>query len=76
MHSNWLLFALFGVWIITYVTLSQVGWDSVVSIATTLHAGRLGVRIPVGERFSAAGQTARRTHLTSSTVATGSFFRR
>ena len=47
--------------------------DGVVGIATTLRAGRFGVRIPVGERFFAAVQTGPGAHSALYTMGTGSF---
>ena len=49
------------------------GPGSSVGIATELHAGRSGDRIPVGARFSAPVQTGPGTHPASCTMGTGSF---
>ena len=49
------------------------GPGSSVGIATELRAGRSGVRIPVGARFSALVQTGPGAHPPSCTMGTGSF---
>jgi len=44
-----------------------MGRESVVGIETILRAGRSGVRIPVGARFSLAVQTGSEAYLASCT---------
>ena len=50
-----------------------VGWDSVVGIATNYGLGRLGDRVPVGERFSAPVQIGPGAHRASYVISTESF---